>query len=131
MSKLEEYSEIISSFKRINDVQEWITTISEGVTITNGSSLRIKSNHVRGCCPNCMVWADRDLSQEGFYFRLDSDNDIIKGLCKILMDTYNGLSKEQILETRYKDFYFLSRTLKADKQKSLQYLINRIHKLAV
>lgn len=130
MSKLKEYREILSSFTHLQEVNEWIKNISQGITIVDGESLRVKENHVRGCCPNCLVWADIDSSQNNLTFRLDSDNDIIKGLCTILMDVYNGLSKEEVFGINYKDFDFLTRTLKSDKQKSLQYLINRIHKLA-
>lgn len=129
MSKLKEYKEILSSFTHLQEVNTWMKNISQGTTIVNGTSLRVKENHVRGCCPNCLVWADVDNSHDALTFRLDSDNDTIKGLCTILMDVYNGLSKEEVLDIKYKDFEFLSRTLKTDKQKSLQYLINRIHKL--
>lgn len=64
------------------------------------------------------------------FFQIDSDTQIAKGIGKILMDTFNELTVQEINSFRFSDFADISKALPHERQKGMQIMINQIKLLA-
>jgi cysteine desulfuration protein SufE len=126
MPSIEQYNKIITGFTSLQEAQTWLLSLGEQVPLH--PDLRLKQNYVRGC--QSFVWVDGVVIDNCCEFRLDSDSRIAKGICKILMDCFNGLNPQQVLAINFQQFSNVAKTLSVQRQRGLQALINKIHNIA-
>ncbi len=65
--------------------------------------LRVEANQVRGC--ESQAWVSHELRQDKFWFWLDSETRIVKGLMAIVLAAYNGKTAQQISKFDIQDYF--------------------------
>ncbi len=83
-------------------------------------------NFVDGCQSSLWLWSDD--SKGTWQFDIKSDAHMVQGLGQIVTDTFSGMTKYEVLETKFNAFIPLARLLTTQRQRGLQSVINHIHK---
>ena len=83
-------------------------------------------NFVDGCQSSLWLWSDD--SKGTWQFDIKSDAHMVQGLGQIVTDTFSGMTKHEVLETKFNAFIPLARLLTTQRQRGLQSVINHIHK---
>lgn len=121
-----------SYVKLVRDLQDsgllYQCLMDYGKNITTDIDIRTQQNFVNGC--QSQVWITGTCNSDKWHFKFDSDAIMVKGLGKIVLDTYNGLNKNQIAEITFHQFKPLASTLSTQRQRGLQAIINKIHKIS-
>ncbi len=99
-----------------------------GKDIDTDIDIRTQQNFVNGC--QSQVWITGSCKNNIWSFKFDSDAIMVKGLGKIILDTYNGLNKDQISAITFHQFKPLAATLSTQRQRGLQAIINKIHRIS-
>jgi cysteine desulfuration protein SufE len=99
-----------------------------GKDIDTDIDIRTQQNFVNGC--QSQVWITGSCKNDIWSFKFDSDAIMVKGLGKIILDTYNGLTKDQISAITFHQFKPLAATLSTQRQRGLQAIINKIHRIS-
>ncbi len=99
-----------------------------GKDIDTDIDIRTQQNFVNGC--QSQVWITGSCKNDIWSFKFDSDAIMVKGLGKIILDTYNGLNKDQISAITFHQFKPLAATLSTQRQRGLQAIINKIHRIS-
>lgn len=74
--------------------QQYKLIIQWGKLIAPKPELRVVDNVIRGC--EVPVWLDCSLDQERYYFALDADSSVIKGLAALLLVQVNGKTHAEL-----------------------------------
>ncbi|MFT7560639.1 MAG: cysteine desulfuration protein SufE [Flavobacteriales bacterium] len=88
-------------------------------------------NLVRGC--QSQVWIDFSIEEQRFYFEVDSDAFIVKGLLGVVMAAYNAKTTDEILQfdvEAYFDELGLIKHLSATRGNGLRSMVQKIQNLA-
>ena len=119
----------IETIKEINDYSsliEWFNSLSKGLAVNH--SIRTPENFVYGC--QISTWFTCANIDGELKFSFDSDSNIVNGIVKILLDTLTGLTREEITQVQFYDFREISARLPIERQRTLQFILNKAHKLA-
>jgi cysteine desulfuration protein SufE len=92
--KLKYFEEDLLLFEEETQKYEYIIDIGKNLKLLKDED-KVDSNLVKGCSSN--VWVTYTKDEEKYYFHFDSEAIIVKGLCKIIQDIFNGQKKEDIL----------------------------------
>ncbi len=125
LETLHTYTEAFSNIKNEDDLYSLLLDLARQIKLAD--SIKSKENFIYGCQSNAWIEATRNDSVWCFSF--DSESALIRGLGKIVVDTFNNLSTYDILKIKFHNFKILASKLNIEQQKSLQILINRIHTL--
>jgi cysteine desulfuration protein SufE len=126
LEQLESYVELVKDLRDSGLLYQCL--IDYGKNIDTDIGIRNQQNFVNGC--QSQVWITGTCKSDLWYFKFDSDAIMVKGLGKIILDTYNGLNKEQIAAITFHQFKPLASTLSTQRQRGLQAIINKIHKIS-
>lgn len=74
--------------------QQYKLIIQWGKLIAPKPELRVVDNLIRGC--EVPVWLGCSLEQERYYFALDADSSVIKGLAALLLVQVNGKTQAEL-----------------------------------
>jgi len=83
-------------------------------------------NFVDGCQSSLWLWSDN--SKGTWQFDIKSEAHMVQGLGQIVADTFSGMTRQEVLETKFNAFIPLARLLTTQRQRGLQSVINHIHK---
>lgn len=119
------YTESFSNIKTEDELYSVLLELARQIK-TDGT-IRSKQHFIYGCQAN--AWLNATKKDGVWIFSFDSESALIKGVGKIVIDTFNGLSTENILKIKFHNFKSLAAKLNFERQKSLQILINQIHTL--
>lgn len=75
--------------------QQYKLIIQWGKLLSPKPELRIADNLIRGC--EVPVWLGCSLDQERYYFALDADSSVIKGLASLLLVQLNGKTHAELI----------------------------------
>lgn len=121
-----------SYVKLVRDLQDsgllYQCLMDYGKNITTDIDIRTQQNFVNGC--QSQVWITGTCEADRWRFKFDSDAIMVKGLGKIVLDTYNGLTHQEIATITFHQFKPLASTLSTQRQRGLQAIINKIHKIS-
>jgi cysteine desulfuration protein SufE len=113
-------------FKELNDRDFLYQSLLDyGKTIPDNFDIRFKENYINGC--QSQVWIIGHKIDNRWNFTLDSDSLMVKGIGKIVIDTFNDLATDEILLISFHQFKPLAVTLSTQRQRGLQAIINKIH----
>lgn len=104
------------------EVFYWLTELGNEI---NAPSIRTTECYLNGC--QSQVWLRGYESRGVWTFEADSDSSIVRGLCRIIIDTVNGNTAAQIQSLCFHDFSSIARMLPMARQRGIQSMINRIH----
>lgn len=106
-------------YKYIIDLGKELPSIDE--------SLKVDANIVRGC--QSQVWLVPTVDGNQYFFQVDSDAHIVRGLLAIILSAFNGKTAEAILDFDV-DAYFesidLIRHLSPTRGNGLRAMVSRI-----
>ena len=123
LKNLDSYTDL---FKELNDRDFLYQSLLDyGKSIPDNISIRTKENYINGC--QSQVWVVGSITDNRWTFTLDSDAIMVKGIGKIVLDTYNDLTTEEILSITFHHFKSLTILLSTQRQRGLQAIINKIH----
>ena len=125
---LQHYVETIDTMDSVDDITHWIIGIGKTVAVENTKSLRNKSNYISGC-QNPVWLSGAHVNNQHWIFCADSDSLYVKGIAKIVTDTYNKLASEEVLDVSLHDFKQITQKLPLRRQRGVQQIINRIRYL--
>lgn len=126
---LDQYIHSIQSLDSVEDVTQWLISLGKSQVISDSKSLRIRDNYITGC--QNPLWLAGTLEQSGTWqFEADSDIYYVKGIAKIVTDSYSGLTGNDVVSISLHDFKPIAQMLPVQRQRGLQQIINRIHKIA-
>lgn len=123
LKNLESYIELVKDLKDSGLLYQCL--LDYGKNIPTDIDIRTQSNYVNGC--QSQVWITGKCDKDRWTFTFDSDAIMVKGLGKIVLETYNGLTSEQIQSISFHQFKPLAVTLSTQRQRGLQAIINKIH----
>ena len=100
MSVEKRVENIKNEFSDLDDWEEkYRYIIKRGQNLNNlDEAFRLDKYKVKGC--QSQVWLVPDNADGKIHFQVDSDAAIVKGLISILMDIYNDLTPDEILNTK-------------------------------
>lgn len=75
--------------------QQYKLIIQWGKLIAPKPGLRVIDNVIRGC--EVPVWLGCSIDQERYYFALDADSSVIKGLASLLLVQVNGKTRADLI----------------------------------
>ncbi len=125
LETIHSYTEKFSNIKTEEELYSVLLDLARQVKLDG--SIRSKQHFIYGCQAN--AWLKATKKDDVWIFSFDSESALIKGVGKIVMDTFNGLSADDILKIKFHSFKGLAAKLNFERQKSLQILINQIHTL--
>lgn len=125
LSNLESYIELVKDLKDSGLLYQCL--LDYGKNITTDIDIRTQSNFVNGC--QSQVWITGTCKDNIWKFKFDSDAIMVKGLGKIVLDTYNSMTANEIQAITFHQFKPLAATLSTQRQRGLQAIINKIHNI--
>lgn len=93
---------------------------------------KIDENIVRGC--QSQVWIDSEKQQERYWFEVDSDAFIVKGLLGVVLAAYNGKTAQAILDFDIEQYFQtigLLKHLSPTRGNGLKAMVERIRQAVV
>lgn len=124
---LDRYNAIISKFTDSSQFHMFLIEQGSKLKIKDINKLRVKDNYMRGC--RSPIWVIARIEDNTWHFEFDSDTLIAKGLARIVQNVFSGMTTSEIGQITFKDFGNIARRLPVERQKGLQAMINRVHKL--
>jgi cysteine desulfuration protein SufE len=88
-------------------------------------SLRTNQNYMYGCQSD--VWLAGSCENNRWRFSFDSNSLMVKGIGKIVLDCFNDLTADEIRSINFFSFKNIASRLPHERQRGLQFIINRIH----
>lgn len=126
--QLEQYIHSIQSQDSVEDVTRWLIALGKAHTVNDSKGLRLRENYITGC--QNPLWLAGVCDQSGkWQFEADSDIYYVKGIAKIVADTYSDLDRSEIVSVTFHDFKPIAQMLPVQRQRGLQQIINRIHRI--
>jgi len=125
ISNLHEYIESAKELHTIDAFWVWLDELGETI---NEPYIRTQQNYVNGC--QSQVWIVGNVRNGVWNFVADSDSRMVRGICRIVLDVFNGCSSEQIAAIKFHDFKPLAQMLTGLRQRGLQAVINRFHTIS-
>jgi cysteine desulfuration protein SufE len=120
---IEQYTE---NFKKIRDRSELqMILLDLAKHMPDNYALRTNKNYLYGCQSD--VWLTGNCYNDRWRFNFDSDSLMVKGIGKIVLDCVNNLTSNEIRNLNYFSFKKIAVFLPYEKQRGLQFIINRIH----
>lgn len=105
----------------------WISSL--GATLPANPKLRATDKCGCGC--NMKVWLTGTKDGMGnWIFQGESDSNRNRGITKIVIDTFTGLTRETILQHNFHSFRRLTSKVDFQTQRGIQCMVNQIHSLA-
>ena len=92
----------------------------------SNQDFQTSENFVDGCQSSLWLWSDN--SKGTWQFDIKSEAHMVQGLGQIVADTFSGMTRQEVLETKFNAFIPLARLLTTQRQRGLQSVINHIHK---
>ena len=95
---IKDHSQLLTAFlaNKSWDAQ-YRLIIQLGKTLKNfPDELKIETNQVKGC--ESLAWLIITQQEDVFYFQMDSDTRVVKGLMKIILIIFQGKTLQQIKE---------------------------------
>lgn len=86
---------------------------------------RTRERQIIGC--QSQVWLKSRPHDTKFFFDIDSDSMLVKGVANIVALTFNGCTKEEANEIKFEDFKPIAAKLSYQRQRGLQSIINKVH----
>lgn len=127
MNTIEQYTQQLTDLTSRDQVLEYLIYLGESLPEFNSKNIN-KQTHVRGCQNN--IWATCQKETDRCYYSFHSDSKIVRGVCKILLDVYNSKTATEVTSISYYDFRSIASLLTHERQRGMQAIINRIHRLA-
>lgn len=96
LAEISEYEQLLALFEQNKSWDnQYRLIIKLGKTLSNlPESLKVEQNLVQGC--ESLAWLVVSEEQGKFYFQMDSDTRVVKGLMKIITILVNGKSAAQL-----------------------------------
>ena len=126
MNILKTHIDRIKNFTSSDQVSDYLMQLGNEVQVD--SSIRIRENFVRGC--QSFVWVDCEKSNNTVKFKFSGSGKLSLGVCKVLSDALNDKTVEEITRTTFSEFHEFSRSLPINRQRGMQAILNRMHKIA-
>ena len=122
--------ETLSFFDSWEDRYKYIIDLGKELPEMDAAK-RNEQHLVRGC--QSQVWIDCEIADDKFWFEVDSDAFVVKGLLGVVLAAYNGKSAEQIgsfdIEA-YFEALGLLKHLSTTRGNGLQAMVKKIQNLA-
>jgi len=125
LEKLDSYIKLVKDLDDTGLLYQYLLDLSKEIETDIG--IRSSANYVNGC--QSQVWITGKCINDSWTFKFNSDALMVKGLGKIILDTYNDLSSEEIQTITFHNFKPLAATLSTQRQRGLQAIINKIHQI--
>ena len=90
---------------------------------------RIEENRIHGC--TSQAWVIKESSGQNYIFKTDSDAMIVKGLLSLIERSFNGHTKEEILDVNGNEFLEsigLGRAISSQRTNGFSSAIDKIQK---
>jgi cysteine desulfuration protein SufE len=97
MSPIKRQHRLVEALLRFEDPQERLSFVQERVRTRRPLSpeQRTERHRVRGCVTK--VWLTTRVDGERFWFEVDSESQMVRGLAALFVDCYTGSTTEEIL----------------------------------
>lgn len=128
MNTIQQYTETFNDFTNREQMLDYLIFLGESLPAMSKEHIN-KKTHVRGCQNNIWITCQKD--NDACYYSFHSDSKVVRGICKVFQDVYTGKSAEQITDINYYDFKDIAANMTHERQRGMQAIINRIHKLAI
>lgn len=125
IEKLDSYIKLIKDLDDTGMLYQCLLDLSK--EIQTDIDIRLPANYVNGC--QSQVWITGKCSENSWSFKFDSDALMVKGIGKIMLDTFNGLTSAEIQNITFHNFKPLAATLSTQRQRGMQAIINKIHQI--
>lgn len=125
LEKLDSYIKLVKDLGDTGLLYQCLLDLGKdtGTDIT----IRNPNNYVNGC--QSQVWITGKCVSDCWTFKFDSDALMVKGIGKIVTDTFNQLSTNEVRSITFHNFKPLAATLSTQRQRGLQAIINKIHQI--
>lgn len=127
-STLSDYIHTVKLFNQSAEFSNWLISIAPEISTTQSQTVRHREHYLPGC--QNPVWITGEHQNGSWRWSIDSDSKFTLGVGKILQDVYNGMTTEQVAQTKYHDFKPIAQAMSVVRQRGLQMMINRIHTIA-
>lgn len=120
---LEQYT---ATFEDVQDqaaLQKILLSLAK--QLPDNYSLRTNQNYMYGCQSD--VWLAGSCENNRWRFSFDSNSLMVKGIGKIVLDCFNDLTADEIRSINFFAFKNIAARLPHERQRGLQFIINRIH----
>jgi len=128
MSTLEDYTHQATTINNPQDYVVWLNKLA--ATVVTSFDGRSDENHVAGCSAPVWIWGEQN-ADHTYTFHFTCDSKFVNGIGKILTDVYNGKTREEIMQVKFRDFDQVSKFLLFERKRSFQKFINRIYSIAL
>lgn len=125
LEKLNSYIKLVTDLNDTGLLYQCLLDLSKD--IETDINIRIPNNYVNGC--QSQVWITGHCTDSKWHFKFDSDALMVKGIGKIILDTFNGLASSEIQNITFHNFKPLAATLSTQRQRGMQAIINKIHQI--
>ena len=122
----EDIIDTLSFFDSWEDRYKYIIDLGKELPEMSGSQ-KTEDNIVRGC--QSQVWIDSETHDDRYWFEVDSDAFIVKGLLGVVLAAYNGKAAQDILDfdvEKYFDTIGLLKHLSPSRGNGLKAMVERI-----
>lgn len=111
---------------RSNDFDSWVVSLGKAFKVTPN----LREEKRCGCGCDMHVWVRGFKGSDGTWiFEGDSDTLFNRGLTKIVLDSFTGLSSTQALGYNFHNFKPIARGINFHQRRGVQCIINQIHKI--
>lgn len=123
---IEKYTEIFSDITDQSALQNLLLSLANQVP--DNYALRTDKNYLYGCQSD--VWLSGTCENSRWNFSFDSNAQMVKGIGKIVLDCFNNLTADEIRSINFIRFRNIAALLPHERQRGLQFIINRIHNIS-
>jgi sulfur transfer protein SufE len=120
---IEKYTTTFGDIKNHSELQQLLLTLAKH--IPDNHSLRNDKNYLYGCQSD--VWLSGSCDNNRWRFEFDSNSQLVKGIGKVVVDCFNNCDSSEILNMNFFAFKQIAALLPHERQRGLQFIINRIH----
>ena len=122
----EDIIDTLSFFDSWEDRYKYIIDLGKELPQMNESK-KTEDNIVRGC--QSQVWIESEKQDERYWFEVDSDAFIVKGLLGVVLAAYNGKTAQNILDFEIEQYFEtigLLKHLSPSRGNGLKAMVERI-----
>ena len=125
IERLEYYIKLVKDLSDSGLLYQSLVDVGKG--ISTNINIRSSENYVNGC--QSQVWITGKCVNNSWRFTFDSDAIMVKGIGKIVLETFDNMSTEEIRSVTFHNFKPLAAVLSTQRQRGLQAIINKIHQI--
>lgn len=125
IEKLNTYIETLKGLENTEFLYDMFVENGKDLAKKKNFNIRQQENFVNGC--QSQVWIRGQQTDNKWSFLFETDTYMIYGIGKIVLDTFNNLSAEEIKNITFHNFKPVAAVLSSQRQRGLQAIINKIH----